>query len=94
MHLRSFGWYAAAGILSIAVAAIATRTRVDAQARGKSVYDAHCAECHGSDGKGGGPGAAYLTPRPRDFSSAKYKIRSTETGSVRDSFFSTPWTSS
>jgi cbb3-type cytochrome c oxidase subunit III len=59
-----------------------TRTRVEAQARGKAVYDKHCAECHGPDGKGDGPGSAYVAPHPRDFSSGRYKIRSTETGSV------------
>jgi mono/diheme cytochrome c family protein len=31
-------------------------------------------------GKGDGPAAHLLNPRPRDFSSGKYKIRSTETG--------------
>jgi len=51
-------------------------------ARGKTVYDAHCVECHGANGKGDGPAAALLTPRPRDFTSGKYKIRSTETGSI------------
>jgi len=56
--------------------------RLDAQPRGKSVYDAHCVECHGESGRGDGPSAAYLTPHPRDFTSAKYKIRSTESGSV------------
>ena len=56
--------------------------RLLAQPRGKAVYDAHCVECHGESGRGDGPSAAYLTPRPRDFSSGKYKIRSTETGSV------------
>lgn len=50
--------------------------------RGKAVYDAHCAECHGPDGKGDGPAAFLLIPRPRDFSGARYKIRSTETGSL------------
>jgi cbb3-type cytochrome c oxidase subunit III len=50
--------------------------------RGKVVYDAHCVECHGATGKGDGPAAQTLIPRPRDFSSGKYKIRSTETGSV------------
>jgi len=50
--------------------------------RGKAVYDAHCTECHGSSGQGDGPAAAYLTPRPLDFTSGKYKIRSTETGSL------------
>ncbi len=58
----------------------ATRTSVEAQPRGKAVYDAHCVECHGSAGKGDGPSAQYLVPRPRDFTSGKYKIRTTETG--------------
>ncbi len=66
----------------VALALGVTRARVEAQPRGKAVYDSRCAECHGADGKGDGPAAAYLVPRPRDFSSGKYKIRSTETGSV------------
>ncbi len=56
--------------------------RVGAQPRGKAVYDAHCVECHGPSGRGDGPSAGYLTPRPRDFTTGKYKIRTTETGSV------------
>src|SRR5580765_769145 len=59
-----------------------TRVAVDAQPRGKAVYDAHCVECHGSVGKGDGPSAAYLVPRPRDFTSGKYKIRTTESGTI------------
>ena len=58
------------------------RATVEAQPRGKAVYDAHCVECHGPTGKGDGPSASYLVPRPRDFTSGKYKIRSTETGTV------------
>jgi cytochrome c oxidase cbb3-type subunit 2 len=58
------------------------RTTVEAQPRGKAVYEAHCVECHGPTGRGDGPSASYLTPRPRDLTSGKYKIRSTETGSV------------
>lgn len=49
---------------------------------GKAVYEARCAECHGRDGKGDGPAAALLSPRPRDFTAARYKIRTTETGSL------------
>jgi len=59
-----------------------TRTGVEAQPRGKAVYDAHCVECHGPTGRGDGASAAYLVPRPRDFTAGKYKIRSTESGSV------------
>lgn len=49
---------------------------------GKNVYDAHCVECHGTSGKGDGPASMTLVPRPRDFTSGRYKIHSTETGSL------------
>jgi mono/diheme cytochrome c family protein len=51
-------------------------------ARGKTVYDAHCVECHGSGGRGDGPAASMLNPRPRDLTSGRFKIRSTESGSL------------
>lgn len=53
-----------------------------AESRGKQVYDKHCVECHGIDGKGDGPAAHLMTPRPRDFTRGRYKIRSTESGNV------------
>src|SRR6187399_2797008 len=72
---------AIAALLAIAVWFGTPRARLAAQpAPGKAVYDARCAECHGATGKGDGPAAAYLMPRPRDFTTGKYKIRSTETG--------------
>ena len=49
---------------------------------GEAVYAAHCAECHGTSGRGDGPAAFLLSPGPRDFSTGVYKIRSTETGSI------------
>ncbi len=50
--------------------------------RGKAVYDQHCAECHGATGRGDGPAAPFLTPRPRDFTAGRYKLRTTESDSV------------
>jgi mono/diheme cytochrome c family protein len=77
-------WYVCAPAATLLVAAALSQlpARVEAQPRGKNVYDAHCVECHGDMGRGDGPSAAYVTPRPRDFTSGKYKIRSTESGSV------------
>jgi cytochrome c oxidase cbb3-type subunit 2 len=49
---------------------------------GKSVYDRHCAECHGTGGQGDGPAAPFLTPRPRDFTVGRYKLRTTESSSI------------
>lgn len=71
---------AAAAALLILVGVLA---RAQSQPRrGKVVYDAHCVECHGPAGQGDGPADAQIKPRPRDFTSGKYKIRSTDTGSV------------
>ncbi len=53
-----------------------------AATRGKEIYESRCAECHGSAGKGDGPAAHLMMPQPRDFSLGRYKIRSTESGSV------------
>ena len=49
-------------------------------ASGKAMYEKKCALCHGPDGKGDGPGAATLDPKPRDFTKGLYKIRTTASG--------------
>jgi mono/diheme cytochrome c family protein len=49
---------------------------------GKAIYDQRCVQCHGVDGRGDGAAAPVLTPRPRDFASAQFKLRTTETGSL------------
>jgi len=54
----------------------------DNVAHGKTLYEKHCVECHGVTGKGDGPAAHLLVPRPRDFTSGRYKIHRTETGSI------------
>jgi len=41
-------------------------------AKGKATYDQYCAGCHGSTGKGDGPAAGALNPKPRDLSDKAY----------------------
>lgn len=41
-------------------------------AKGKEIYAAQCGICHGPLGKGDGPAAASLTPKPRDFTSGTW----------------------
>jgi DMSO reductase family type II enzyme heme b subunit len=50
--------------------------------RGKPLYEQKCALCHGTAGKGDGPGAERMLPRPRDFTAGKYKIRTTPSGQL------------
>jgi mono/diheme cytochrome c family protein len=47
-----------------------------------SLYQARCAVCHGDRGDGQGQGAYLLNPRPRNFKSGSYRLRSTPTGSL------------
>src|SRR5438445_4029024 len=51
-------------------------------AKGKAVYVKWCSGCHGDGGGGDGPAAATMLPRPRNFTGAIYKIRSTASGQL------------
>jgi len=46
------------------------------------LYDTSCGSCHGTDGRGHGPAADALNPKPRDFTRGTYKFRSTASGSL------------
>jgi len=50
--------------------------------RGKDLYRRYCVGCHGDLGNGQGENAPHLDPRPRDFTAAIFKCRSTPTGSL------------
>ena len=54
--------------------------------KGKQIFDRSCLFCHGAEGKGDGPAGwfigRYAAPRPRNFTSEGFKLRSTESGSL------------
>ncbi|MFQ5785650.1 MAG: c-type cytochrome [Alphaproteobacteria bacterium] len=45
------------------------------------LYRKRCAQCHGDEGEGDGPAADLLYPRPRDFSLAVFKYKTTHADS-------------
>jgi len=49
---------------------------------GKMDYRRYCAGCHGDTGDGNGENAQWLDPKPRDFTIATFKCRSTPTGTL------------
>jgi mono/diheme cytochrome c family protein len=49
---------------------------------GKALYDKNCAQCHGDKGDGNGIATPRVLPKPRDFTSGKFKVRTTPSGSL------------
>jgi mono/diheme cytochrome c family protein len=49
---------------------------------GKQLYLKNCSQCHGDKGDGEGYAAPHLRPRPRNFTTGKFKIRSTPNGAL------------
>ncbi len=47
-------------------------------AEAKNVWDTRCVTCHGNSGKGDGPGAAALNPKPRSFGDKKWQTSATD----------------
>jgi hypothetical protein len=51
-------------------------------AAGQKEYRRYCVGCHGQDGDGLGENAQWIDPKPRDFTAAVFKCRSTPTGTL------------
>jgi cytochrome c oxidase cbb3-type subunit 2 len=45
-------------------------------------FERACAACHGTSAKGNGPGAADLSPHPRDLTSGAFRFRTTPSGAL------------
>jgi mono/diheme cytochrome c family protein len=49
---------------------------------GKKLYLKYCSQCHGEKGDGEGYATPHLYPRPRNFTSGKFKVRTTPNGAL------------
>ena len=49
---------------------------------GRAVYVENCAQCHGEKGDGEGYATPHLLPRPRDFTTGSFKVRTTPNGAL------------
>ena len=49
---------------------------------GKQLYGKYCSQCHGDKGDGEGYATPHLYPRPRNFTSGKFKVRTTPNGAL------------
>jgi len=49
---------------------------------GKQLYGKYCSQCHGDKGDGEGYATPHLLPKPRNFTTGKFKIRTTPSGSL------------
>ena len=58
--------------------AAAVAAAPDPAMEARTLFKTRCAVCHGESGKGDGPGAAALNPKPRDYTDATWQ------GSVTD----------
>ncbi len=81
--------YAAVLIASLCVAptrfvrAAGAQVGTDAQREpGRTLYLRYCSQCHGEKGDGEGYAAPHLRPRPRNFTTGKFKIRTTPNGAL------------
>lgn len=73
-------------LLGSSVAALSQQSHVGTLTgnakQGKAIYRRYCIFCHGPYGDGTGENAAYLDPKPRDFTKATFKCRSTPSGTL------------
>lgn len=67
-----------AGTAGAAGAAGAAKDESPAMAEAKQIFGIRCATCHGQAGRGDGPVATRLNPRPRDYSDKEWQASVTD----------------
>lgn len=72
----------ALGASALVLGVVTAATAAGDPAAGKELYTRNCEQCHGVKGDGNGVAAPHLQPRPRDFTSGKFKIRTTPSGKL------------
>ena len=92
MTSRAIGhrWSLAAGSAAVLIVSLcaapagwAQDVGTEAQrASGKTLYLKFCAQCHNENGDGEGHAAPHLRPRPRNFTTGKFKVRTTPNGAL------------
>jgi mono/diheme cytochrome c family protein len=72
-------WAATTGSVRVTAQDIGTEAQREA---GKALYLKNCSQCHGEKGDGEGYATPHLDPRPRNFTTAKFKVRTTPNGAL------------
>ena len=49
---------------------------------GKRLYGKYCSQCHGEKGDGEGYATPHVSPKPRNFTTGKFKVRTTPSGAL------------
>jgi mono/diheme cytochrome c family protein len=74
-------WLCAVTTGSVRVTAQDVGTEAQREA-GKALYLKNCSQCHGDKGDGQGYATVHLLPQPRNFTTAKFKVRTTPNGAL------------
>jgi mono/diheme cytochrome c family protein len=74
-------WLCAVTTGSVRVTAQDVGTEAQREA-GKALYLKNCSQCHGEKGDGQGYATPHLLPQPRNFTTAKFKVRTTPNGAL------------
>jgi mono/diheme cytochrome c family protein len=72
-------WLAATASIPVTAQDVGTEAQREA---GKKLYLQNCSQCHGEKGDGEGYATPHLYPRPRNFTTAKFKVRTTGNGAL------------